>query len=307
MRKKIAVLLLLAFILSTSNVNQVYARQKDNGKGVTADEVEDIIKNPDNYTDDTLSKREIKEFLNSKNENALIGKTEEEIAQYFATVGSNCGNTKTNHKGGECTNPVAYLHNTVGKKSDTYKIIDQKIIKGVGAHTCEQFGNGNNCTLTALYNLMVYYRDKKGYSKIPKVIFKVYYPIKNQATALGYTPDSGLPVWKNDDLVKNTWRKGFKYKTGNGTSDVFWEYRDFYNSIYADKPFMFSLASGYYFNHTVTVFGYKSYENSRTKKQYTFLMIRDGYTSAIRYLPVTGTDEGYIGCMTSIVAPKEKK
>ena len=303
MKKKIAVLLLLAFVLSTFNTNQVQASQKDNGKGVTTDEIKDIIENPENYSDDTMSKSEVNEFLTSKNPNALIGKTEEEIAEYFATVNTYCGSSKPDIKGGQILNPVYYLYNTVGGEKSEYKRIDTKIISGAGAHTCEQFGGGNNCTLTALYNVMVYYRDKKGYKKIPKVVFKVYYPIKNQATALGYTEDSGLDWWKNDNLVTLTWRKGFKYTSGTGYIDVFWTSDKITDTLDNDQPFMLSLASGYYFNHTVTVIGYTTYKSTKTNKKYSFLLIKDGYSGATRYLPFTGNDESYVACMTTMLPP----
>lgn len=52
MKKKIAVLLLLAFVLSTFNIDQVQASQKDNGKGVTNEDIKDIIENPEKYSTD---------------------------------------------------------------------------------------------------------------------------------------------------------------------------------------------------------------------------------------------------------------
>lgn len=66
---------------------------------------------------------------------------------------------------------------------------------------------------------------------------------------------------------------------------------------------MFSLASGVYFDHTVTVYGYKIYKNNRTGKKYTFLMLKDGWSNSIRYLAWKNTGASYVGCITSITAP----
>ena len=41
------------------------------------------------------------------------------------------------------------------------------------------------------------------------------------------------------------------------------------------QPFLFSLAIGIYFNHTVAVYGYRIYTNNRTGHQYTFLMLAE--------------------------------
>ncbi len=64
-------------------------------------------------------------------------------------------------------------------------------------------GGHENCTLTALYNIMVYYRTS--YSKIPTTQSKLYNVIKDQATKLGYDYDTntGLSVTKNDNFVTN--------------------------------------------------------------------------------------------------------
>lgn len=47
---------------------------------------------------------------------------------------------------------------------------------------------------------------------------------------------------------------------------------------------MFSIANGYYYNHTVAVVGYKEYKNMRTGKVYTFLVVHDGWSTTTRYI-----------------------
>lgn len=58
-----------------------------------------------------------------------------------------------------------------------------------------------------------------------------------------------------------------------------------------------------YFDHTVAVYGYKIYKNKRTGVSYTFLMVRDGWSTSTRYLAWTNTGESYVGCVTSVNAP----
>lgn len=300
MKKKIAVLLLLAFVLSTFNIDQVQASQKDNGKGVTNEDIKDIIENPEKYSTDAMSQKEVEKFLDSKNPNILIGKTKEEIARYFATVDTNCGRYWENQ---EISDPIDYLHNTVGNKTDKYTVTKKNLLSCVGARTCSSFNDKNNCTLVSLYNMMVCYRDKMGYSQIPYSADKVYNVIKKQGKAVGYTPAKGTPVSKIEDLVNNTWQKGFNYKGAYCENNYIWTQEQAIKSIDNGYPFMFSFASGYYFNHTVTVWGYKIYKNNRTKKSYTFLMLRDGWSISARYVPWTGTDANYLGCMTEILPP----
>ncbi len=61
----------------------------------------------------------------------------------------------------------------------------------------------NCCTLVALANAMIYYRNKKGYSSIPLSNNILYMDIKAKATNLGYTDADGLSVSKNNNLVNN--------------------------------------------------------------------------------------------------------
>lgn len=49
-----------------------------------------------------------------------------------------------------------------------------------------------------------------------------------------------------------------------------WTYSTLKKQIDSGNPCMFSIANGYYYNHTVAVVGYKEYKNMRTGKVYTF-------------------------------------
>lgn len=264
--------------------------------------IEEIIMGSEGIkSTNTLKKEELDKFLNSGNENALIGKTEKEIEAYFSAVESGILKNKT---GSVITNPITYLHKNVAKSTDKYTVISTKTVSGTASKTCSDLGGHNNCTLVALYNIMVHYRGK-GYSKIPSKQSELYSIIKKQATKLGYNYEKskGLSVTKNDNLVTNTWRKGFGYSAGKGTNNYLWTYSTATNSIKKGKPIMFSLASGVYFDHTVTVYGYKVYKNNRTGKKYTFLMLKDGWSNSTRYLAWRNTGASYVGCVTSIKAP----
>jgi len=286
-------------------INNVYAEKCKNISNATIEQI--VI---DTKKGNSLAKKfnsfEISSFLDSDNINAICGKSEKEIEQYFATVSCG-GNSPDNTKGGVIYNPVTYLHNTVGKKTDKYTITKSKICTGVGNRTCTDLGGHSNCTLTALYNAMVYFRSK-GYSKIPSKQSTLYSVIKTQATKLGYNykKSEGLSVTKNDNLVENTWKEGFGYSTGDGSNNYLWVSSTATNLIDKGKPFLFSLASGAYYDHTVTVCGYKIYKNERTKNTYTFLVLNNGWTHSYTYLAWTNTSESYLACLTSIITPNKK-
>lgn len=103
--------------------------------------------------------------------------------------------------------------------------------------------------------------------------------------------------------MKNTWREGFGYSTGNGRNNYLWTDTTVTDALDNGKPFLFSLASGYYYDHTVAVYGYKTYKNDRTGEKYTFLLLADGWHSSVRYLAWTNTVEAYVACMTTIITP----
>ena len=48
---------------------------------------------------------------------------------------------------------------------------------------------------------------------------------------------------------------GFGYTSGIGSNNYLWTNSTATNLIDDNKPFMFSLASGRYYDHTVTVYG----------------------------------------------------
>lgn len=235
--------------------------------------------------------------------NLLYKMSDSDVENYFYLNKWECGEKNTS-AAYEVTNPVSYLHKNVDKSIDTYTV-SSKLVTGVSSSICNDFSGDNNCTLTALFNLMVYYRNK-GYSRIPSNKYSLYNVIKKQAINLGYTDKSGLSVTKNNNLVTNTWTKGLGYSNGSGSTTYFWNKNTVIDYISNNKPVIFSLASGYYYNHSIAIYGYKTYTNTRTKSKYKFLVVSDGWSRQQRYLAWTNTGEGYIGALTTVNVPSKK-
>lgn len=299
----ITLLLALTFILTS--VQNVYA-DNDHVEIPNNSAIETVIEKKSEDTLIPMTDKEIEKFLSEtsdNSQNALKDKSLKEIEKYFSTVESGTS-AKNNTNGGIITSPVSFLHNTVGNNTDTYTATKRVVITGVGNKLLSDLEvNANCCTLTSLYNIMVYYRDVKKYSKIPTTLSSLYKKLRNQATNLGYTTDDGIGVTKNNNLVTNTWRDGFGYTSGQGLNNYLWTNSTAIHLLDDKKPFMFSLASGAYYNHTITIYGYVVYQNNRTNSKYTFLYVYDGWSRTPRYLAWTNTPTSYVACLTSITTP----
>ena len=201
-----------------------------------------------------------------------------------------------NTKDGIIDNPVMYLKNAINK-DDEYALVESKIIDGVGTTTCSQHGGHENCTLVAAHNISIYHRDKWGFS-IPVSDNDVYKAIEEQAKKIGYDPESnkGVSVLKNSKFVTSVWRQGFGCVNGRGTSNYLATIKKIRKSIDEGRPFIYSIAQGVYYNHSIVVRGYEIYRDSKTGKKYPFLVVSDGWSSLTRYI----YKKAPIACMTSI-------
>ncbi len=215
--------------------------------------------------------------------------------------------TAQNTPSGLVTDPAAYLKNTVDKNTDSYTCVKYKAIQGVGNSTCGELGGHNNCTLVSMLNILTYYR-KKGYSGVPSERQALYSIIKDQAEQFGYyyEKNKGIPVFRNDAFVTAVWRAGLGYSSGSGSSRYIRTKETALQELDAGRPFLLSLASGRYFDHTVTVFGYRNYRSDRTGRFYTFLQLKDGWSSSVRFLPWMNTGEVQVVCLTKVIPPTEK-
>ncbi len=200
--------------------------------------------------------------------------------------------------------PVSYLCEKISKNNDEYILVKQNIINDVGNAKCSELGSDGNCTLTGLYNIMMYYRSK-GYERIPDDNEQVYAIIRKQAQEVGFK-GHGIIVTKNNQFVNRVWRYGLGYASGRGRSRYLWRHSRLIREIDEGRPFLFSLASGAYFNHTVSVCGYQVYRNVRTGKEYVFLVIANAWTNQRRYMAFTHTRAKYISCATFVEPPVER-
>lgn len=225
------------------------------------------------------------------------------ISELFVTGGD--PNTRAN----EIDNPVTYLKNRFGQ-SNSYSVFYKKDLTEVGNWLQQDFertgGVGstsgkpvNNCTLSSLANILFYY-VANGYSKIPIDGIKIYSTFRQRAMLLGYSPTDGISVTKNDDLVGEAW-KSFGYSDGYGSNNYVWTFDGIKNLIDNKRPPLLSLASDPYFNHTVAVKGYVTYQ--RGTSMYDFLIVRDNWNYGDRFI---SDQEVYFGCCTSVVPPTKK-
>lgn len=133
----------------------------------------------------------------------------------------------------------------------------------------------------------------------------MYKAIKEEATALGYDYDNsvGLGVTKNDSFVTNVFGH-YGYTSVKGSNNYVWGITNVESTISDYGPFLFSLASGVYYDHTVMVYGYRTYKNSSNSNTHQFWVIKDGWSSMTRYMIMKGPGLTitYMGCVTTIKA-----
>lgn len=277
--------------------------------------IEDIADNGGvEYDEDLIY--EVNELIESSNSIGLFEeRSEEEIYKIISVLSMQSEelmrersiaavSADYNTKGGLITEPVVYLHNILGN-SDIYTVSKSKYISGITKTKCTDWEGENNCTMTALANLMPYYRSI-GYSKVFSSDYAVYMTIKSEASKLGY-PNGGVEYYHIDNMVTNTWRNGFGYKTGEGNNDYIGLGSTAINEIDNNRPFLLSLAYEIYPNHTVMVFGYTVYKNTRTNKEYTFLAVADGWYQVTMYIPWENTEgKPVIKCLTRVIPPSSK-
>lgn len=270
--------------------------------------------------------------------NALSEMSDDEIEKAILEI-QNMNFGKSANTDEVIENPLDYLHENFGKTTDEYGV-ETHIINRSFFTTMEDHKRAhNNCTLTAFYNVMAFYKQYNGgqYSKLPSFNSKarayigenmksqkdrdfdtsevygnlldpmpdnLYNLIEKNATALGYdyNTSKGLSVTKNNNMVINVWKECGYTNIASSNNYVFTT-QGALDFIDKKRPFLFSFASGVYYDHTVAVFGYKTYTNLRTREKYTFLIVADGWSHNSRYLAWTNTGAMYLGCFTSITTP----
>lgn len=225
-----------------------------------------------------------------------IKEEDDEKLEFYA------GKSQNNTEGGVISSIPKYLKNYAGKSyTYTYKSKKSKVLSGVGTYLMTDLDSStaNCCTLTALCNAMIYYRDKAGYSKIPNSNEKLYKMIKKKAKKLGYKASEGLSVTKNNNLVKNLFST-YGYNVSS-TNSYAWTNTSVKDAINNHGPALMSFASGQYYNHTVMLYGYKTYTSS-SGASYLFFVVRDGWNSGARYVAGAGACSYVVSCLTKIEA-----
>lgn len=227
-------------------------------------------------------------------------------------------------KSKEIINPIKYLNEKLCNKDDTYTV-SVKQIPNVSNSICRDFCDKNNCTLVALNNIANYYASNmqnatnvmnikdainmqnatSSSCNISTDVKERYKQIRDIAVRVGYDGEHGIFVLKNRRFANIFCKDILKGIKAKGRTHYFISYKRAIKSIDEGRPFLLSIASGYYFNHTVAVYGYANYINNRTGKCYTFLMLRDGWHNACRYLAWQNTGARYITCMTEIVITQQ--
>lgn len=206
---------------------------------------------------------------------------------------------KLNYKKGIVSSPEIYLKNCT--EYNEFEVKKVKIIDGVGHATCNDFGGKNNCTLTALYNLLLYYRDKRNLKKIPDEKEKLYDLILKSGRMHLYTKRRGMPVYMNSFFVTDVVKRRLKIMGCKGKMTFFPSNEKVLDFLDKDIPFIYSLASKPYFNHSIVVYGYRIYKEKTTGKEYKFLLVHDGWAHVTRFLPWDNPDRRYVACMTYIM------
>lgn len=194
----------------------------------------------------------------------------------------------------EIKSPIEYLEKKEKNASDTYSLVEEMILP-VGHYLCNMWEENNNCTLVSMMNILEYYQgsEEEKFFQDKELAHKY---ILEKAKQLNFS-EKGLPVYKNSRFVRMIF-KSLKLFARNKSHYIPTK-KSVLRELKAKRPVMLSLASGYYYNHTVTVSGYVTYRNNRTKKCYTFLTLADAWHKEERYLAWSHTGQIHIACMTT--------
>ena len=108
-----------------------------------------------------------------------------------------------------------------------------------------------------------------------------------------------MPVYNNRRFLKAV-LKAFGYPDVKVVAEYVVPMHKALKLLDKGTPFLLSLAYGVYFDHTVTVYGYETYRDKRTGRNYTFLLINDEWASEPRYIPWINMDRFKLICVTRI-------
>jgi len=194
----------------------------------------------------------------------------------------------------EIKSPIEYLEQREKNSSDTYALVEVLRLP-VGHNLCNMWAENNNCTIVSVMNILEFYEKelKKRFFSDKEAAHKF---VLEKAGSLNYT-EKGLPVYKNRKFIRTIYKELNLY--AKNKSHYIPTKKSVLRELRQKRPVMLSLASGYYYDHTVTVSGYVTYKNNRTGKCYTFLTLADAWHKDERYLAWTNTGKLHVACMTT--------
>lgn len=198
----------------------------------------------------------------------------------------------------EVKSPTEYLKEYVDVLEDTC-VISETEISNVSMTVCKKWQDKNNCTLVAVCNVLEHYAGM--YDFIPSDMDERYKVVHEQAVACGYDGIHGVSVFKNRKLVNRVIHAFCKKGFFKAKSRYFPSKKRVIKVLDAGQPLLLSIGSGYYFDHTVTVYGYVTCTDRTTGKSYVLLKVADGWHDTCRYIPWTHTGAHHITCMTLLV------
>jgi hypothetical protein len=158
---------------------------------------------------------------------------------------------------------------------EDYRYEDGNSLSGFPGLDMDDFGDDNDCTLVSI-TAMSYYCHNNGYDDIPSSTTKIYNDVLDVAEDHGYTPEGGTNPTVIDNIIEDVFDEwGYDI---NASNVYIWSFSTFTNEIDRNRPVIFNIATGYYSNHSVSIFGYKEYDVA------DFLMVKDNWSTSTRYI-----------------------
>lgn len=206
------------------------------------------------------------------------------------------GTTSGAYGYGGITDPYAFVNDAYGSG---WTLSTSKTISGVTAHLLTEWSDDSNCALGAITTVFQYWRGK-GYSNIPSSVSTLYADVKAKAVELGaWSESTGTDPFLADNVVTAVWAK-YNYPHGTGSNIDFWAYSSFTSQVDNNRPALINIHDGYYADHTVTLFGYKTY-NKTLNTDKGFLQVYDGWVTASRYISYADFAYSTLSNITTVV------
>lgn len=201
--------------------------------------------------------------------------------------------------------PKSWCDRNLGKGFDQ---TDQVLLNDYPHYLMTDFpGHKQHCTLTALTSVFMYFKAR-GYDFLPSDPQTLFRRIRRLARtriinypAFLFFKGGTIPFFV-DRLVKLIWRF-YGYPHGRGRNRIFMlsgRRAELFvkEEIEAGRPFLLSIHSGYYKNHTVTVWGYEVWTRVNSEgeeEKRVMLRINDHWSEDPRYIDLYSLDPAFGG------------